>query len=96
MLCFVDPTPRIKIWHTTLWQIMDQPALSRHGMKHRKWNIGRCSMNRHRMGSSIIIVVVIVIVVIVVMTEPVLFCLLLLFMFELPHIEVVAYTTDWM
>jgi hypothetical protein len=42
------------------------------------------------MGSSIIVAVV------VVMTELVLFRLLLLFTFELPHIEVVAYTTDWM
>jgi hypothetical protein len=61
-------------------------------------------MNRHRMGNSIIIVVivvviiiiVVVIIVVVVMTEPVLFRLLVLFMFELLHIEVVAYTTDWM
>jgi hypothetical protein len=52
-------------------------------------------MNRHRMGSFIIIVVVIIVVV-VVMTEPVLSRLLVLFTFELPHIEVVAYTTDWM
>jgi hypothetical protein len=53
------------------------------------------------MGNSIIIVVVVVIIVVViivvvVMTEPVLFRLLVLFMFELLHIEVVAYTTDWM
>jgi hypothetical protein len=53
------------------------------------------------MGSSIIVVVVVVIVVVViivavVMTEPVLFRLLVLFTFKLPHIEVVAYTTDWM
>jgi bacteriorhodopsin len=54
------------------------------------------------MGSSIIIVVVVVviivivvIVVVVVMTKPVLFRLLVLFTFELPHIEVVAYTTYW-
>jgi uncharacterized integral membrane protein len=61
-------------------------------------------MNRRRMGSSIIIVVVVVviiiimvvIVIVVVMTEPVLFRLLVLFTFELPHIKVVAYTTDWM
>jgi hypothetical protein len=94
MLCFADPTPQIKIQRTTLCQIMDQPTLSRHGMKHRKWDIGRCSMNRRRMGNTIIIVVVVVIVV--VMTEPVLFRLLVLFTFELPHIEVVAYTIDWM
>jgi hypothetical protein len=47
-------------------------------------------MNRRRMGSSIIVIVV------VVMTEPILFHLLVLFTFELPHIEVIAYTTDWM
>jgi voltage-gated potassium channel Kch len=46
------------------------------------------------MGSSIIVAAAAAVVVI--MTEPVLFRLLVLFTFELPHIEVIAYTTDWM